>query len=143
MATVRMQHPARQFGGLIDSFFNELNGFTPQAQVSNSQAPVNIVETTDAYHMELVAPGRTRESFKISVENGLLTISYEAPKEEGQPEFKQIRKEFKLTSFTRKFTLDETIEADGIQAKYENGLLKVFLPKKAEVKSLPKEIVIQ
>jgi HSP20 family protein len=48
-----------------------------------------------------------------------------------------------VQSFKRSFSLDEKIDVDAIQAKYENGLLTIFLPKKEEVKIFPKEIVIE
>ena len=63
---------------------------------------------------------------------------------ENKEENKQfIKREFATQSFKRSFTLDEKINADDINAKYEDGILFLSLPKKEEVKVVPKEIVIQ
>jgi len=55
---------------------------------------------------------------------------------------KFIRKEFSYKAFKRSFTIDEKIDAANISAKYENGVLKVQLPKKEELKVTPKEIAV-
>ena len=93
--------------------------------------------------MELNAPGRNKEDFKINIENGLLTISFEKKVENVSEDVKSVRKEFSFESFKRSFNIDEKIQADNIQAKYENGVLKLYLPKKEEVKENPKQISIQ
>ena len=103
---------------------------------------MNIHETNEGFHLELNAPGRNKEDFKVNVENGLLTISYEKKESQEQKEYKTIRREFNYRSFKRSFTIDEKINADGIQARYENGVLKLYLPKKEEIKVSPKEISI-
>ena len=54
-----------------------------------------------------------------------------------------IRKEFSYKAFKRSFTLDEKIDPDTISAKYENGILKLVLPKKEVIKNEPTKIVIQ
>ncbi|HXL56879.1 MAG TPA: Hsp20/alpha crystallin family protein [Chitinophagaceae bacterium] len=104
--------------------------------------PVNIYETNDSYHLELVAPGLKKEDFKINFEKDLLTISYEKKAEDNNKDYKTHRSEFNVAGFKRSFSVDDKINTEGIQAQYENGLLKLFLPKKQEVKSLPKEITI-
>ena len=78
----------------------------------------------------------------MNIEKDLLTISYEKKENLENKDYKTIRKEFTLNSFKRSFSLDEKIKADAIQAKYENGILKLFLPKKDEVVVAPKEITI-
>jgi len=78
----------------------------------------------------------------VNVENGLLTISYEKKESQEQKDYKTIRREFSFRSFKRSFSIDDKINADAIQARYENGVLKVFLPKKEEIKVSPKEISI-
>ncbi len=105
--------------------------------------PANIHETREGYHVELSVPGRNKEDFKINQEKGLLTISFEKKAETENTEYKTIRKEFTYNSFKRSFSLDEKIDTTGIQAKYENGVLKVYLPKKEEVVAAPQKIAIQ
>jgi HSP20 family protein len=105
--------------------------------------PVNIHETADAYHLELSAPGRSKEDFKLSVDNGQLTIGFDKKEETRSEDYKTIRKEFSFKSFKRSFNLDDRIDSNGIQAKYENGVLKLLLPKKEQVKESTKQITIQ
>lgn len=126
---------------LLDNFFSE----APSLFEKNSAAvaAVNIAETTEAYHLELNAPGRNKEDFAITIDNGLLTIAFEKKEEPKTENYKTVRKEFSVQSFKRSFTIDENIDATGIQAKYENGLLKLLLPKKATVKEASKSITIQ
>lgn len=132
------------FGFLFDELFNQFPAnWGKDAQVHFAPIAANIHETKDGYHIELNAPGRNKEDFSINLDNGLLTIGYEKKEETVNKEYKTIRKEFHLNSFKRSFSLDEKINSAGIQAKYENGVLKVFLPKKDEVKVTPQQISIQ
>ena len=134
----------RQAPRTFNSFFSELiNDFPVAGKDGIANPPVNIIETESDYQLELSVPGRNKEDFQVGVEKGLLTISYEKKEEakvEGQ---KSIRKEFTYSGFKRSFSLDDKIDAENIQAKYENGLLKFVLPKKAEVKESTKQISIQ
>jgi HSP20 family protein len=76
------------------------------------------------------------------MDKNLLTISAEKQTEQKQEGEKFTRKEFNFSSFKRSFTLPETIDANNIKAAYENGILKVELFKKAEVKTETKKIEI-
>jgi HSP20 family protein len=124
---------------LFDDFFGQLPS---QTEWNSFSTAVNIHETNDGFHLELNAPGRNKEDFKINAEKGLLTISYEKKQETENKGYKTLRREFSTKSFKRTFNIDDNINIDGIQAKYENGLLNVFLAKKEEVKTQPKEINI-
>ena len=132
----------RPFSSFFDEFIQELPALGKSWNDSFGFPPANIHETPDAYHIELNAPGRNKEDFKINVENGLLTISFEKKEESKSDDYKTVRREFSYKSFSRSFTLDQQIESAKIQAKYENGLLKLFLPKKAEAKEANKQISI-
>jgi HSP20 family protein len=133
----------KSFPGIFDELFNSFpTNFSSAASNVNS-APVIIKEDEQGYHLELNAPGRNKEDFKLNVENGILTISYEKKAEAEDKGYKTIRSEFSLSSFESSFSLDEKINAEGIEAKYENGILKVYLPKKEEVKITPKNISVQ
>ncbi len=132
----------RSLSNFVDEFFQ---GFPagPGREESFGFPPVNIHETADAYHLELSAPGRSKEDFKLGLDNGQLTVAFEKKEENKTEEYKTIRKEFSFKSFKRSSNLDDRIDADGIQAKYENGVLKLLLPKKAQVKESTKQITIQ
>jgi len=146
MTLVKLNNPTtKSFDGFINDIFNELPatfGKTFREDVF-SYPPVNIVENENAYNLEVAVPGLEKGDFNIKLDGNLLTISADkknAPKSETE---KVIRKEFGSKAFKRSFTLDEKIEAASIEAKYENGILKLNLPKKEVAKVSTKEITIQ
>jgi HSP20 family protein len=144
MTFVKANYPAKN---TLDSLFTDLFSNLPAtfetASAGLGSPKVNIHETADAYHLELLAAGRNKEDFKITAENGLLTFSFEKKEEPKADDYKTIRREFNFRSFKRSFSVDENIDAENIQAKYENGVLKLHLPKKAVVKETAKQINIQ
>ncbi len=133
---------SKNLTNVFDELFNSLPS-APGNNVRSNATPVNITESETGYNLEFNAPGRNKEDFKINVDKGLLTVSYEKKDMAETKELKSIRKEFSFQSFKRSFSLDEKINTEAIEAKYENGILKVFLPKKEEVKIAPKEISVQ
>ncbi len=103
----------------------------------------NIIEHPDSFELNLAAPGMKKEDFKINLENNILTISSEMKEEEAEEKKTFTRREFFYGSFSRSFTLPKTIDLEKIKADYENGLLKVMLPKKDEERlDIRKEIKI-
>ena len=90
-----------------------------------------------------MAPGFEKTDFKVNIDQDILTISAEKQEETKNENDKQIRKEYSYRSFKRSFTLDEKIDASGIEAKYVNGVLTLNLPKKEQVKASAQEITIQ
>ena len=136
----------RNFNNVADTFFN---GFPSlfrddfETPAFKQSAPVNVKEVESGYLLELVAPGLEKEDFKIDLDKNILTIAAEKKRENEAKTEKHLRREYRYQSFKRSFTLDETIDADGIDAKYVNGVLAVTLPKKAELKPATKQITIQ
>ncbi len=141
MTLVRFNNSPYRFSNL----FQELgNRFDTYQNKSGTKIPaVNITEDEKGYHLELPAPGRSKEDFSISVDQDLLKIQYEAKHPEVTPDKKIIRNEFSLESFTRTFSLDQHIESDAIEASYINGILNLFLPKKKATEPEQKKIQIQ
>ncbi|HVZ25563.1 MAG TPA: Hsp20/alpha crystallin family protein [Sediminibacterium sp.] len=137
-----VKHPAHAFNSFFDELFAQFPANVNREFYAGAHVPVNIHETKDAYHLELSAPGRNKEDFQVSMENGMLTVSFEKKESQEVKEYKTIRKEFSFQSFKRSFSLDDKVNIAGIQAKYENGVLKVLLPKKAEVVAEPKQIAV-
>ena len=134
----------RPFGNLFSDFLSEFP-VSPRSfgQELFAFPQTNIHETPEAYHLELNAPGRTKEDFKIKVEQGLLTVSFEKKEETANSDdYKTLRREFEFKSFKRSFSVDEKIDVENIQAKYENGVLKLLLPKKEDSKQSAKEIIV-
>lgn len=130
---------------LFDDFFNrELfnwgnNNFS---STSTTVPSVNIKENADAYEVQVAAPGMEKDDFEIKLDGNLLTISSskEESNETGEGNF--TRREFSYQSFQRSFELPkEVIDQENIQAKYENGLLMLTIPKKDEVKQKPPRLI--
>jgi HSP20 family protein len=144
MTLVKLNNrPVKTFDTVFNEFFNALPAtWGNQSHGYNSPA-VNIHETKDAWHLELSAPGNKKEDFKIQLEKGTLTISFEKQEESKSDDYKTIRREFSSTSFKRSFTVDDKINTENIQARYENGILKVYLPKKEDTTQPGKQIEIQ
>ncbi len=146
---------------IIDDFFNgEL--FGPELQkakktVFNSLATypaVNIKETDDAFHLDLIVPGFEKNAFEIALEADQLTVkskretslttentNIETNKDTGEtvgeteelevakPKVKFLRKEYNARYFSKTFTLPENVNVENINANYENGVLSILLPK--------------
>lgn len=138
----------RPFGGLVDDLLNNTLGSwleNPRTSTAGSVPPVNILETQEAYLLDVLAPGYEKGDFKIKLEGRELLISGEKKqekkdtKEENQE--KHVLREFNLRSFKRSFLTDDKIDTAKITAAYENGVLKVTLPKKEELRQ-NKEIEI-
>ena len=146
MTLVKVNNPINKtFDGLMNELFNELPtsfGKSIREDVLHFP-PANIIEKYDLYQIELAAPGMEKADFNVKLDGKVLTISAEKKVENATENEKLIRKEFGYKSFKRSFTLDEKIDAANISARYENGILKLELPKKEEVKNGAKDITIQ
>ena len=136
----RMSYAPLSFNSILNEVFND--NFFGASDYSHSTPMVNIKETKDGYHLEVAAPGLSKENFSITMEKDLLTISGEKQTEQKQEGEKFTRKEFNYGSFQRSFSLPEEINQEAIDAKYENGILKIALPKKEESKKPAKEIKV-
>ncbi|WP_159518017.1 Hsp20/alpha crystallin family protein [Sunxiuqinia indica] len=130
---------------LWPKFFNDLfdrnwmDFSTRNFSNTNTTLPsVNIKEDDGGFEVEMAAPGFEKKDFKIDLENSLLTISSEKKVDSETKKGQQFtQREFSYQSFSRSFTLPQTAESDKISAKYENGVLKIAIPKKEEAKPKP------
>ncbi|WP_430972921.1 Hsp20/alpha crystallin family protein [Sunxiuqinia rutila] len=139
---------SNQYPDLFDRFFdnNLFDWSNRNYSNTNTTLPaVNIKEDLDGFEVEVAVPGFDKKDFKIDLNNNLLTISSEKKVEDETKEGQQFtRREFSYQSFCRTFTLPDTVKTDSIVAKYENGILRVEIPKKEEVKPKPpKQIEIK
>lgn len=107
---------------------------------STQRAAVNIYKTGNSYEMLVFAPGRIKEHFHLDVNGNELTVSYTPP--EGFPRPEWVLREYSRGGFRRTFTLDESIDAQQITAKYAEGVLEISLPVIAGKQTEKKEIVI-
>lgn len=95
---------------------------------------VNITQEQGEYKIELAVPGMKKEDFKIDVDGNMLTISSEKEESNEEKQKRFTRKEYSYSSFTRSFTLPEEVNQEKIEAKYEDGVLKLLLPTRPELK---------
>ena len=82
-----------------------------------------------------------KADFKINLENNVLTISSEKQEEQKEEQDKYTRREFAYRAFQRSFTLPDSADSEKIEAKYENGVLQVNIPKKEEAKPQPPKLI--
>lgn len=131
MTLMRYNRPYQAMPSFSDFFDNFTNPqFSPLKWAHNPK--VNIKETEDSFKIEFAAPGVAKEEFNIEIKEGTLNISFENKQEaESTEEGKYQRREFVHSSFSRAFTLPENIDEEGIEARHENGILYISLPKAA------------
>jgi len=98
---------------------------------------VNIKESGEAFEIDVAAPGYEKSDIKIEMNEDLLTVSSNKKLDEEKTEGEYTKREFSYQSFLRTFTLPETVDAEKISAVYENGILKITIPKKEEAKVKP------
>ena len=136
---------SNQYPTLLDRLFNgELYDWSNKnfSSTSTSLPMVNIKESTEGFDVELAAPGYEKKDFKIESNHGVLTISSEKTRENVTKEGEYFsRQEYSYQSFCRSFTLPDTADTDKINATYENGILKVSIPKKEEAKPKPAKLI--
>lgn len=116
------------FSTMIDQVFNDLS---QNHGVARFRPSVDIVETEEAYEVHVSVPGMQKEDFQIDLDKNILRIS---GKREMRREEEDQKKHFHVIessygSFERAFTLPEHAQTEGIQARYEEGVLKVHIPK--------------
>lgn len=117
----------------MDEFFKPWNEWFGGTRMLSWPA-VNITENKDDYLVALAVPGMKKDDFKIDVEGNILTISSEKEESSEEKGKKFTRKEYSYSSFSRSFTLPEEVNREKIEAKYEEGILKLSLPRKEEAK---------
>ncbi|HXO22592.1 MAG TPA: Hsp20/alpha crystallin family protein [Thermoanaerobaculia bacterium] len=101
---------------------------------------VDILETDDAYEFKAELPGVAKDDVEITVENNVLTLKGERKfeKEDSKENYHRIERAY--GTFARSFTLPTRVSHDGVEAKFDNGVLTVVVPKAAEAK--PRKIDI-
>ena len=122
---------------LFEDFFRPLSEWFDDSRLIsrvNTLPAVNVKEKSDHYTVTMAAPGLKKDDFKIEVENNMLIIGSEKEEKNEVEDEKFTRKEYSYSSFTRSFNLPDDVKQDQIDARYEDGVLKITLPRKGEVK---------
>jgi len=131
-----------------DNFFDLFDNFERKF-FGNSNAAIpdfrtDIRDAGDRFVLEAELPGFNKEDIKLDVKDGILTISaqHDENKDEKDDKGSYIRRERYYGAYTRSFNVSE-IDAEGIKAAYENGVLTLTMPKKAPVKPESKHLEIE
>ena len=118
-------------------------GMTNHSTTNTTIPAVNIRENNENFVVEMAAPGMKREDFHVELDGNLLTIRSEKNEENVQNDGERYsRKEFSYQAFQRSFQLPkEVVDADKIEAHYENGVLHLVIPKKEEARQRPPKMI--
>lgn len=143
------RNPMTGLNSFLDDFFtkdlfnwNEKN----LTEMGFTMPSVNVKETETHYEIEMAVPGLKKEDFKINIDRNILTISSESQTENEERDEKKnyTRREFNYQSFTRSFTMpSDIVDVEHIEAKYDNGILKLAVPKRENAKKEVKTIEIK
>lgn len=147
MTLVKFNPEKRNNGTLLPSLDNVFDSifddtFFHDRMMSRVPA-VNISETADHYHVELAAPGLKKEDFKINLERQVLNVSVEQQNENSDIQKSYSKREFSYNSFVRSFTLPESANAESIDAKYADGILRIAIAKREDAKAVSRQIEIK
>jgi HSP20 family protein len=144
MTVITRWDPFREFSTLQDRMnrlFRDSRGGQEEALTTSTFAPpVDVYEDEHNITLKIEVPGIEEKDIDVRVENNTLTVHGERKfeKEEKEENFRRVERQY--GSFTRTFTLPQTVDSENIQADYDKGVLKVKLAKKAEAK--PKQIKV-
>ncbi len=114
------------FSSLVDGLFNDS---LTRSGGSVFVPKVDIIENEKAFELHVAAPGLSKEDFNIELNKNLLTISGERKFSSEKKETNYHSIETQYGSFSRSFTLPENVDAEKINAKYNNGILELIVPK--------------
>lgn len=133
MNLVRFNRPAERLftNNLTDDLFNQLWNTDHLATKCTSKPAANIYETEKDFKLELLVPGFNKNEIEISVEKDQLIIKSEY-KSTDETEYKFSKLEFTKQGFERRYWLSEKLNTELIRADFENGILRVTIPKLEE-----------
>jgi HSP20 family protein len=146
MTVLTRWQPLREFSSLQDRinrvFHESYRGEgRDEALTASSFAPaVDVYEDEHQVTLKIEVPGIDEKDIDVRVENNTLTVTGERKIESEEKEENYRRVERQYGSFTRTFTLPQTVDSESVSANYDKGVLKIALPKKAEAK--PKQIKV-
>lgn len=108
---------------------------------SMQRASINVYRTEHSFEMLVFAPGRIKEHFSLNVQGNELTVSYQPPQDFPRPDW--VLREYSRGGFSRTVTLNDSIDASKITAKYVDGVLEVSLPLLADKEHVAHKINIE
>lgn len=131
------------FNAFFDDAFAKDLFLNDKGRPNTSRRPAaNVSESEAAFEIELALPGFNKEDLKIELDKNRLTLSAEQKQDETKETKNYSFREFNSSSFSRQFVIPRSIDTEHIEAKYDNGILFVTLPKKKEAIDPVKQIRI-
>lgn len=129
----------------LSNSFDDMMNDSWMPKMSLTAPAINVKENKDEYDVELAAPGTTKEDFNVNIDNdGNLVIKMEhkdSKKDENKKEH-YLRREFSYSNYEQALTLPEDVETGKIEAKVENGVLHVTLPRTHKAEKETKRIEV-
>lgn len=147
MGTQALSRLSETMPYVFDDFFKPWNEWFDKGGLSGrvmNVPAVNITEQADQYLVSLAAPGLKKDDFTIDIEGNMLTISSQKEETKEDKDKRFTRREYSYSSFSRSFTLPDEVNKEKIDARYEDGVLKISLPRYADTKkSTAKHIAVK
>ena len=145
MTVLTRWDPFREFTSLqnrMNRLFEQSFGESQEESLATTAfiPPVDIYEDEHSIQLKLEVPGIEEKDLDVKIENNVLTVSGERKfeKEEKEENFRRVERRY--GSFSRSFTLPNTVDTESVTANYSNGVLKIALAKRAEAR--PKQIKV-
>lgn len=149
MNLVRFQNPHYRVNrNLVDELYNSLlknDSHEHYGHNCSKQPATNVFETEKDFKIEVLLPGFSKDDLKMNYHKNLLTVKVEKEEKEekAQEEYKYEHKEFGTFNFEKQYKIPNTANIDSVEAKFENGILSIVLPKKEEaLEKAPVEIKV-
>lgn len=138
--------PIRRSQNWLPGIFNDFFGNEWIEKASANAPAINIIENDQNYKVEVAAPGLTKDDFNVKIgQENQLVVSMEKKQEnkEEDKNGKYLRREFSYSHFQQSMLLPDNVEKDKIEAKVENGVLSILIPKKDPTQQPPKATNIE
>lgn len=121
----RSLHPLSLMTRELDRLLG-LDGRSRSPRARDFGVPVNLFETTDGYRLAALVPGVSPDALNVTIDGRLVTLEVRRPVVER--EGRKVHAERGLGDVTRRFELRRDVDAEGVTARYEHGVLSVTLP---------------
>jgi len=131
----------------LPSWFDDLlgksygNEFVTNFNTGLSLPAVNVIDSANEFIVEMAVPGLKKSDFEINIDNHILSIGVEKETEDQENSKTYTRREFGYASFKRTFSIPKSVDVEKISASYNDGVIKVVLPKLDEAKKKPKRSI--
>ncbi len=144
MVSRRVPNETRSLFDEWDRMFDEFLGWAPARSAASEEYAwvprVDVKEEKDRYLVDFELPGLDKDDIKVTMENGMLTVSGERKHEETREDDKVYRRERSYGKFCRSLRLPEDVDGDKVEAGFKNGILRIGVGKKEEAKPRAIEI---